>query len=175
MAQQDTILTKTQTDSSQSTETDNQEKKSFHSPRKAALLSTFLPGAGQFYNKKYWKIPIIYGLGATCTYFIIDNQSQYKKYRDAIVFRLDNNPETIDEFVSIYPETEQLRVRREFYRRNRDYSIIFTAILYGLNIVDAIVDAHLLNFNLKDDVEITLLPYNPYGNVAGVSISVRFK
>jgi hypothetical protein len=152
-----------------------QNKKTFHSPRKAGLLSTFLPGAGQFYNKKYWKIPIIYGLGATCAYFITDNQRQYKKYRDAIVFRLDDNPETIDEFVNIYPETEQLRVRREFYRRNRDYSIIFTAILYSLNIVDAIVDAHLLNFNLKDDVEISLLPYNPYGNVAGVSILVRFK
>lgn len=128
-----------------------------HSPKKATLLSTFLPGAGQFYNKKYWKIPIIYaGLG-TSVYFIASNNSYYNDFRLAYIHRKDNDPTTIDPYVGQYNETN-LKDIRDYYRRNMELSIIATTAIYLLNIVDAAVDAHLYEFKVDDDLSIRVQP-----------------
>ena len=91
------------------------------SPRKAAILSSVLPGLGQIYNKRYWKVPIIYAGLLTSTYYINDNNIQYKRYKNAYLKRLDNNPNN-DDFVGEYSSGDLL-ILKDFYRRNREISI----------------------------------------------------
>ena len=93
------------------------------SPRKAAILSSALPGLGQIYNKKYWKVPIIYVGLITSAYYIKDNHNQYKQYKEAYLIRIDNDPNTIDDFVSEYSSGD-LIILKDFYRRNREISIL---------------------------------------------------
>ena len=92
------------------------------SPRKAAILSSALPGLGQIYNKKYWKVPIIYAGLLTSAYYINDNNVQYKRHKNAYLKRLDNNPNN-DEFVGKYSSGDLL-ILKDFYRRNREISIL---------------------------------------------------
>ncbi|MCO6498759.1 MAG: hypothetical protein J5I47_00080 [Vicingus serpentipes] len=135
----------------------------FHSPTKATLMSVALPGLGQVYNKKYWKVPIIYGGIGTSLYFAISNQKNYKKYRTAYGNRVDGNENTVasEEFDN-YTD-ENLKSNMDFYQRNRDLSYIVAGLFYVLNIVDAAVDAHLftfpkndnLSFNLQPDIQLT--------------------
>lgn len=133
------------------------EKVEQHSPRKATILSAVLPGAGQIYNKKYWKLPILYGGFAAVGYAIHWNQDRYITYKDALAIRIDGNEETIDNFEEIYSE-ENLRTLKDFYRRNRDLSIIIGGIVYVLNILDAHIDAHLFYFDVTDDLGMKISP-----------------
>lgn len=126
-----------------------------HSAKKASRLSAMLPGLGQAYNKKYWKIPVIYGALGTSTYFIIKNNRDYQKYRNAYIARTDNDSTT---FTSIKYTTENIRLRRDYFRRNMELSIIITAGIYVLNIVDAAVDAHLFYFDVSDDLSMRIEP-----------------
>ena len=145
-----------------------------HSPHKATIYSTVLPGLGQAYNKKYWKIPIIYvGFGVS-GYFVVDNQKQYKKYKEAYRIRLDGNENTIDQFADSYTD-EDLRLLKNFYRRNRDLSYVSLGLIYVLNIVDATVDAHLFQFNVDDNLSLQWrpAPINSSGAM-GVSMALKF-
>jgi Family of unknown function (DUF5683) len=145
-----------------------------HSPHKATIYSAILPGLGQAYNKKYWKIPVVYvGFGIT-GYFAIDNQKQYKTYRDAFNQRLDGDETTIDAFADSYTD-EDLRLLKNFYRRNRDLSYIAFGLIYVLNIVDATVDAHLFNFDVGDDLSLQWSPGPVNTNGAmGISMALKF-
>lgn len=134
-----------------------QEKIGIHSAKKASIYSAILPGAGQFYNKKYWKVPVIYlGVGATL-YAARWNQNEYLHYRQAFEYRTDNDDNTIDEYVDRYTETNLITIKN-YYRKNRDLSYILVAGVYLLNIIDASVDAHLFNFNINDDLSLTVHP-----------------
>lgn len=126
-------------------------------PRRAALLSAVLPGAGQIYNRKYWKLPILYGGVAALVYFYNFNDSEFKRFRKAYVLRYqgDNSAASL---ANEYPDIEQLSVGRDFYRRNRDLTVILGAVLYAANIVDALVDAHLSEFNVTDDLTASVKP-----------------
>ena len=151
------------------------EKVKRHSPAKATILSAVLPGAGQFYNKKYWKMPILYGGFAAVGYAIDFNQDRYLSYKNALQTRTDGDEATIDQFEGVYSE-ENLRTLKDFYRRNRDLTIIIGGIVYVLNIIDAHVDAHLFYFDVSDDLSMQLSPgliQNPYDlrSVPGVSLS----
>lgn len=128
-----------------------------HSPRKATLLSMALPGAGQFYNKKYWKIPVIYAGFAGMGYLVHFNNSRYQLYKKAYILRVDDDPATIDEFVDQYSQ-DDLQTLKSFYRRNRDLSYIVAGLIYVLNIIDASVDAHLFYFNVNDDLSLNFQP-----------------
>ena len=132
---------------------------------RAALMSAVLPGLGQIYNKKYWKVPLIYGGATALIYFVSVNNKEYKKFKEAIVFRNDKDSLTVDN----YPRytNEDLTVRKNYYRRNRDLSYIFTGLLYTLNILDAYVDSQLMNFDISDDLSIHtggIINYNQYGS-----------
>ena len=128
-----------------------------HSPKKAALMSAALPGLGQIYNKKYWKLPIVYvGLGALA-YSINYNQTKYIKYRTAYKYRIDGDAGTMDEFEGKYSESN-LGTLTQYYHRYRDLSVIGTAALYLLNIVDASVDAHLFTFDVSEDLSLIFHP-----------------
>lgn len=119
-------------------------------PAKAAFYSAILPGLGQAYNKKYWKIPIVYGAMGTSLYLYIDNKKQYNEYRDAYKSRLAGNP---DPNYSKLSDT-QLISAQEFYQRNASLSGLFVIGFYVLNIIDANVDAALIQFNVNQSLSV---------------------
>lgn len=123
---------------------------------RAALYSALLPGAGQAYNKKYWKIPIIYAGFGTLYYFIHSNNSDYKEFNNALIARNDNDSNTVDPYPNL--TDDDLRVRKDYYRRNRDFCYILTGILYTLNIIDAYVDSQLLDFDVSDNLSMHTTP-----------------
>lgn len=149
-----------------------------HSPRKAAWMSTALPGLGQIYNKKYWKVPIIYvGFGALVYSFQV-NQGKYVKYRDAYKYRIDGDATTIDNYIGIYSD-DNLSALYQYYHRYRDLTVIGAAALYLLQIVDASVDAHLFTFNVSDDLSFHIHPtmmnvaeLNQYKT--GIGLTIKF-
>ena len=121
-------------------------------PSRAAFYSAIFPGMGQVYNKKYWKAPIVWGAMGTSIYYYLDNNKEYKRYRTAYKLRKNN---LIDEFtvdgVEIISE-ETLERAQEQLQENRDMSLLTTVILYVLQIVEASVNAHLLQFNTDDNL-----------------------
>lgn len=119
-------------------------------PSKAAFYSAVLPGLGQAYNKKYWKIPIIYAGIGTGIYFYADNTKEYNRFRDAFKRRLAGFED--DEFQGI--SSDRLRDAQRTASRNRDVSIIVSIAFYVLNIIDANVDAHLRQYNISDDLSL---------------------
>ncbi len=140
------------------------------SPRKAAILSSTLPGLGQIYNKKYWKIPIIYAGLLTSAYYINDNNVQYKLYKDAYLKRLDNNPDN-DDFVGEYSSGDLL-ILKDFYRRNREVSILCFVGTYIINVLDASVDAHLFDYDISEDISLHMTPTSTT-NFNGLSLTLN--
>jgi len=148
---------------------DNAEE--IHSPRKATIYSAILPGLGQGYNKKYWKIPIIYAGFGTIGYFIGWNNGFYKTYKLAYSDLTDDDPNTdsyLDLDATKYYDLENptdynnfktgLSKQSDYYRRNRDLLIIAMAGFYGLNIIDASVDAHFFDFDISEDLTMNWQP-----------------
>lgn len=155
------------------------------SPSKAAFYSAILPGLGQIYNKRYWKVPLVYGAIGTGLYFYITNKDQYHRYRNAYKRRLAGFHD--DEFYDIdgsginegNPDVsmDALRRAQEYYQRYKDLSLLITIGLYALNIIDANVDAHLKQHNISD--ELTLRPFiipNDFnvGTTVGLSLNFNF-
>lgn len=136
-----------------------------HSVKKAVRYSAILPGLGQAYNRKYWKIPIIYGLGGFTVYSALQNQDLYIRHRNAYRLRSDDDPATIDEFEG-QQTARELQLNRDQYRQTRDLNWILTLGVYALNLVDASVDAHLFNFNVSDDLSVRVLRDTPQYNFA---------
>jgi len=146
------------------------EAKSAH---KASILSAVIPGAGQVYNKKYWKVPIIYASLATSIYFIKDNQSKLKTYQDAYITRTNGGA---DDYIDIYNDSQLLTIA-DYYERNRDVSYIIAAAVYLLNIVDASVDAHLFDFDISEDLSLKTTPRivdTPTGKTTVLSLKMNF-
>jgi hypothetical protein len=153
-------------------------QKKYHSPKKAAIFSAVLPGAGQIYNKKWWKVPIIYAGGAGLAYSFQFNQSKYIRYRTAYKYRIDNDPSTVDDYVGVYSD-DNLNTLQKYYHRYRDLTVIGFAALYALNVIDASVDAHLFTFDVSDDLSVNIHPtlinttaFNTYK--PGIGISLHF-
>ncbi|MEI8202970.1 MAG: DUF5683 domain-containing protein [Bacteroidota bacterium] len=168
--------TYSQTDS---TKVKNDTIVNVHSPTKATLMSTFLPGLGQFYNKKYWKLPIVYaGLGLT-VYFAITNYQQYYIYRNAYRLRTDGDSNTIDTRFTRY-STASILSAKNYYERNYELSCIIGVLIYLLNIIDASVDANLFDFNINEDVSMRVSPesnyslLNPRSSFTGIKLSLKF-
>ena len=134
-----------------------------HSTTKATLMSTFVPGLGQIYNRKYWKAPIIYGGIGTSIYFALSNNKDYKRFRNAYLIRIDSDSNTFDEFDGILTDVN-IRSNMDVYRRNRDFSIIIAGLIYVLNIVDATVDAHLFSFPVNDNLTFNFQPNIQFTN-----------
>ena len=144
-----------------------------HSPHKASVYSALLPGAGQVYNKKYWKVPIIYAGIGSAGYFVYDNDLKYNQYRDAYLSRKEGGT---DEYIDIYTEGQLITIM-EYYERNRDLSYIMAAAIYFLNIVDASVDAHLFDFDVSDDLSLhtsTKMMSTPMGYTPTISLQMNF-
>jgi hypothetical protein len=120
-------------------------------PAKAAFYSAILPGLGQAYNKKYWKIPLVYGAIGTSLYYYIDSQKNYNLYRDEYKRRLEGFGRS--EEYQRYDDTTLISAQK-FYQRNRDLSALFVVGFYVLNIIDANVDAALIQFNVNENLSV---------------------
>lgn len=153
-------------------------------PSKAAFYSAILPGLGQAYNKKYWKIPIVYAAIGTCVYLYINNTNELNRYRDAYKSRLAGF--NTDEFwgtdangiplASPRIENDGLIRAQQTYRRNQELSLLVTIGLYALNIIDANVDAHLMQFNVDENLAVKPhYKYNQMDNTTDLGLTVNFK
>lgn len=136
---------------------------------KAALRSAILPGLGQAYNKKYWKIPIVYGVIAIPVSLYSYNRKWYNLTRNAYTIRSTQDSAN---FNKIAPElvplsNEALRLYRNDFRKNMDFSILGILLTWGLNIVDATVDGHLRGFDISDEVSLKLAPKLSTTNQSG--------
>lgn len=142
-----------------------------HTPGRAGLYSALLPGAGQAYNHKYWKVPIVWGAIGTSIYFVQRNTREYERYKDAYVALVDGDPTTTDEFNGAYTSDAVLDVA-ETYRKWRDWSYIALAGSYILNIMDASVDAHFTRFDVGRDLSLQVMPYAPMTARGTVGLSL---
>ncbi len=122
-------------------------------PARAAFYSAIFPGMGQVYNKKYWKAPIVWGALAIPTYFYLENNSEYKRFRTAYKLRKTGfQDEFTDDLGTVSVSLETLERAQKQLRENRDLSLLSGVILYVLQIVEASVNAHLLQFNTDDNL-----------------------
>jgi hypothetical protein len=145
-----------------------------HSPKKATLLSVFLPGAGQAYNKKYWKMPLVYAAAGTAVYGIIFYSKQYNDFRSAYNERLTTGS-NVEEFYNRF-QTPTLKNFRDSYRYYRDLSYIGLGAVYLLQIVDAAVDAHFFDFKITDDLSLNVQPtYQFVGATPSSQLLFTFK
>ena len=145
-------------------------------PNTAALYSAALPGLGQAYNKKYWKIPILYGGAVVVGYYINYNHQLYRQYRDGLYAMIDGDDRT-EPFNPNLSEDDYRRAT-DYWRRNRDLLILAGIIVYVFNIVDAHVDAHLELFTIEEDISLNLEPSFDQtamqSNLYGLSLKLRF-
>jgi hypothetical protein len=146
-----------------------------HDPRRATLYSTFLPGLGQFYNKKYWKLPLVAAALGIPAYTYFYNKNEYKKtqfaigviasYFDTAISGVPTIPASVlakvdprmQSFV-VAGEDNELRSYRNYVRKNQDYSVLVFMLFWGLQIVDATVDAHLKEFDISDNLSMRIAP-----------------
>ena len=142
-------------------------------PKKATMLSAILPGAGQVYNGKTWKVPILYAGILTDVYFIQYNHKRYERFRDAL-FALDKgepNP---------FPSLNRAALVRnvDYWRQNRDLTLLLMLGIYALNLVDANVDAHLSGFDISEDLTLKIAPQIgtlSASSTTGFSLTLQFK
>lgn len=144
-----------------------QEFRQTRNPKTAVRRSLVLPGWGQAYNHRYWKIPIVYAGFATTTYFIIDQNKQFQIYKDAV--KCKSYGTCVDEFPD--DDITTLIDYREYYRRNRDLSVIITGLWYTLQAVDAYIDAHMMGFDVSDDLTLNLGPMLMFDPNRGPTLS----
>lgn len=148
---------------------------STYNPNKAVTRSLMIPGWGQATNKKYWKIPLVYGALGTTGYMFFRNIKQYKESKEAYILATDgddSNDHLIKQpYFSVKEYPERIRAFRNSVRQNVDYSVLFFIAFWGLNVADAAVDAHLKTFDVSDDLSLQIKPgYSSMANTNGVSI-----
>lgn len=164
-------------------------QKTFSPSPRAAVLWAIIPGGGQVYNRKYWKVPIIIG-GMTALYYAISwNNNNLLEYAKAYSDIKSDDPMTNDSWIAFVPAgadpnsyrtngsfQETLRHGRDFYRRNRDLSIIVSVGVYALSIIDAYVDAELAHFDISPELTLratpTYIPSTTFPSSGGPAVQV---
>ena len=147
------------------------------SPKQVAFYAAMCPGLGQIYNKKYWKLPIVYAGIGTGVFFISYSGSNLRTFNQALTLRLDNKPETIDQFDGQLDDA-QLTSFRDYHRRNIQLAVFGTMAWWGLSIIDATVDAHLKSFDISDDLTMKIKPtlFSVQNSIVpSVNVSLRWK
>lgn len=146
-----------------------------YNPRVAIMRSAILPGWGQITNKKYWKLPFVYAALGTTAYIFLRNVKQFKEannaYKNAIDGNDSNNILIPEPYYSVRSQPERIKTFRNQVRQNVDYSVLFFIVFWGLNVVDAAVDAHLKTFDVSDNLSLQIKPgYSPMANSNGISL-----
>ena len=154
--------------------------KAINYPKIAATRSAILPGLGQIYNKKYWKLPIVYGAIGTSGYVFVYNLKNYKELKQAYVGKYNARVfKDSTEYFKIKPNLlplseESIRFNRDEFRKNVDYSVLFFIILWGINVVDATVDAHLRTFDVSPDLSLQIKPgHSELAGTNGLSLVLK--
>lgn len=143
-------------------------------PKKATFLSALVPGFGQIYNGKSWKVPIIYGAFLTDLYFVQYNNRRYTVFINSLN-SFDKGQKTD------FPSLNRVALVRnvDFWRRNRDLTILFLGVIYALNIIDANVDAHLSGFEISEDLALKIKPhfesFSAHQNTVGITLQLKYK
>jgi hypothetical protein len=156
-----------------------------HPPRAAALRSALLPGWGQIYNKKYWKLPIVYAALGITGYIFLDNIKTYREYRFAYSarYKAEQPPPAQDstdyfKLKELYKviSPESIRAARNKFRQYVDYSALFFIVFWGLNIVDATVDAHLKSFDVSPDLSLQIKAgHSEMAGTNGISLVLHIR
>ncbi|MEP0367616.1 MAG: DUF5683 domain-containing protein [Cyclobacteriaceae bacterium] len=148
-------------------------------PYKAAFFSAILPGLGQAYNNQYWKIPLIYGGGVIFAHYINYNHRIYQEMQNALIAETDDSELTVNFYSDYFSSETTLERNRDVFRRNRDFLIILTSAFYLLNVVDAHVSAHLNEFDVNENLSMTISPSIQstllFSRSAGFTVSLNFK
>lgn len=156
-----------------------------YEPRRASIYSAIIPGLGQVYNRKYWKVPLVYTAIGIPVYYFFDNKQWYNRTRYAIAVSdgTGSGQAWEDSLANVHPalqtlvrdkQTNSLLNYRNEFRKNMDYSILFTLLFWGLNIVDATVDAHLKGFNVNDNLSMQVKPVILANQSIGLSFVFKF-
>ena len=154
-----------------------------HDPRKATRRSAILPGWGQAYNREYWKIPLVYGAIAIPTVMFVYNNNWYKKTKFAYEakYKAASPDKDSSDLAAIDPDLQNLSMTslqsyRNSFRRDRDYSILFFLLAWGLNVVDATVFGHLKDFDVSNNLSMNLKPqFNPNTKSSGLMLTFHPK
>ncbi len=146
-----------------------------YSPKYAIVRSAIIPGWGQYTNKKYWKMPIVYGALGTTAYIFFRNIKQYNEansaYKNAVDLDTSNDYLIPQPYFSVLSQPDRIKSFRNEVRQNVDYSVLFFIAFWGLNVVDATVDAHLKTFDVSDNLSLQIKPgYSPMANTKGISL-----
>lgn len=145
----------------------------FVTPKKTALFSAIVPGLGQFYNKQYWKVPVIYVLVGAAVYFLNDNSKNYNAFRREYAGRQSKDPNFVSQFPQ-YQDISTIAAAQDYYRRNLDLSILLTGVGYTLQVIDAVVFAHLKGFDISEDISLNARPViTPQGGL-GFGLVMKF-
>jgi len=154
--------------------------KKINRPRIAAIRSAIFPGLGQIYNKKYWKLPIVYGALGTTAFVFNYNLKNYKDLKQAYIGKYNARvyKDSVEYFKiksELLPLSEEsVRFNRDEFRKNVDYSVLFFLILWGINVVDATVDAHLKSFDVTPDLSLRIIPgHSEMANTNGISLVMK--
>ncbi len=149
-----------------------------YNPRIATIRSAIAPGWGQITNKKYWKLPIVYGALGTTGYIFFRNIKQYKEanaaFKNASDGNTSNDNQIPEPYYSVRLQPERIKNFRNQVRQNIDYSVLFFVLFWGLNVADAAVDAHLKTFDVSDDLSLQIKPgYSQMANTNGISLVLK--
>ena len=177
-AKKDSVLSKDNTPAKTVVKKDTVAK---HIPRIATRRSALIPGWGQAYNKEYWKIPIVYGIIAIPTVLYFYNDSYYKKTKFAYEARFKEANKDSSDVQFIDAQLRNLSITslqsyRNSFRRDRDYSILWFLVAWGLQVADATVFAHLKQFDVSDDLSMSITPlFNPQTKTPGLGLTLNLK
>lgn len=148
----------------------------YSNARKAIVMSALMPGLGQVYNKKYWKVPLILGTLGGITYWGINNNKQYKYYSTNL--RAENDDDALTINTTNY-NSAQLIIQKRYYRKYRDIAIMTGVLVYLINVIDANVDAHLKTFDVSDDLSLRVIPFSQFDVNSklqtGLTLHLNFK
>lgn len=151
----------------------------FVTPKKKAMFAAIMPGLGQFYNRQFWKLPIVYGALGFGAYQIYYKNERYNYYRKIYAGRLSNKQEFIDMEANI--PNDGIKYYQDAFREERDLAALLTVLGYGLQIMDALVFAHLKNFDITDDITLQIKPsyipnyFVPYSPTVGLGLAFQLK
>ena len=141
-------------------------------PKRAGMYSAIVPGSGQVYAKKYWKVPIIYAGLISSAYYFKENHELYELYKNTFLDRVVNEDRT-DEFTDRYTNDDLLTLK-DYYKRNREVSALLFTLTYILNIIDASVSAHLFDYDVTEDISLEFQPiYMAKENANGLSLLIK--